>query len=692
VEGDTLYNLAIAYNVDLTCLEDANPQVADPNLIFPGEVISVPANCPPFNLSELPTMRTGVITTSLISSSTSRQGTTTPTMSNSVTDTMISSTTYTTCSNTFTKTDSGRSTTAIGSPTIHSPPTAGSTTITSLSGTIAPGTPPGSSGTESTPLPPVTESTTGTSLGGTIHTPKGPNSSGTGRPTTTSSGGSVTEVVIEGSTFTIGPGAITMTEDDGTEVTIESSEIIVGMSTIHLPTVSGLAPITITTDGITFTLQTTTLAPSTVTTTPTSSLEVAVIGSSTYTIGPIASTVTSGGTTYVIGGESGGIVVGTDTFTNFPAGSTTLVSDGITLTVGPTPTISYPTIGVAAISALQPLATQVVNAIAAGAAEIASYASGQSETAAGLGSLLKSLTLAADRRFDFFCHNTHAKSSTVSESFVAAAASIELTTLSIDGQAVVTNGKEAAEDAETFFRNELVILRNKAFTFKRKARLLLAALVQYLWLIAIMAIIALAIWAASGSSGSSSSLSSSISVPTTTTSSATSTTTSFSSTPTEYFIATKPGTPLALFKGLELGLPNDGAEIVYPNVPFQGYVTNITMLEASAVAFLPFVGTVWPNLPLPGPGDDESSNPTSEGVNARRASSLGKRLAPFSGNVEVQPGSPDHLKIVSQTQQDRRENRLNDYQWDPSNRRTIRLYIVDKGFNLDHEVRTLYLL
>src|SRR5215469_13687985 len=27
VEGDTLYNLAIAYNVDLTCLEDGNPQI-----------------------------------------------------------------------------------------------------------------------------------------------------------------------------------------------------------------------------------------------------------------------------------------------------------------------------------------------------------------------------------------------------------------------------------------------------------------------------------------------------------------------------------------------------------------------------------------------------------------------------------------------------------------------------------------
>lgn len=41
--GDTLNGIANQFGVTLAALEAANPQIADPNLIFPGQVIVVPA-------------------------------------------------------------------------------------------------------------------------------------------------------------------------------------------------------------------------------------------------------------------------------------------------------------------------------------------------------------------------------------------------------------------------------------------------------------------------------------------------------------------------------------------------------------------------------------------------------------------------------------------------------------------------
>ena len=44
VEGDTLYGIAQLYGVQLACLEASNPQITDPDLIFPGQVINIPGN------------------------------------------------------------------------------------------------------------------------------------------------------------------------------------------------------------------------------------------------------------------------------------------------------------------------------------------------------------------------------------------------------------------------------------------------------------------------------------------------------------------------------------------------------------------------------------------------------------------------------------------------------------------------
>ena len=43
VPGDTLSSIAVRYNVSLSALVAANPQITNPDLIFPGQVINIPS-------------------------------------------------------------------------------------------------------------------------------------------------------------------------------------------------------------------------------------------------------------------------------------------------------------------------------------------------------------------------------------------------------------------------------------------------------------------------------------------------------------------------------------------------------------------------------------------------------------------------------------------------------------------------
>jgi len=43
--GEYLYQIAQVCNMDLNCLEAANPQVCDPSTIYPGEVLAIPPGC-----------------------------------------------------------------------------------------------------------------------------------------------------------------------------------------------------------------------------------------------------------------------------------------------------------------------------------------------------------------------------------------------------------------------------------------------------------------------------------------------------------------------------------------------------------------------------------------------------------------------------------------------------------------------
>jgi spore coat assembly protein SafA len=46
-QGDTLSGIAQTFGVSLQALEAANPQIHNPNKIFPGQVVTVPVNPPP---------------------------------------------------------------------------------------------------------------------------------------------------------------------------------------------------------------------------------------------------------------------------------------------------------------------------------------------------------------------------------------------------------------------------------------------------------------------------------------------------------------------------------------------------------------------------------------------------------------------------------------------------------------------
>ncbi|MBQ9805504.1 MAG: SafA/ExsA family spore coat assembly protein [Clostridia bacterium] len=44
VRGDTMWKLAVRYEIGLREIKDANPQISNPNLIYPGQVLNIPSN------------------------------------------------------------------------------------------------------------------------------------------------------------------------------------------------------------------------------------------------------------------------------------------------------------------------------------------------------------------------------------------------------------------------------------------------------------------------------------------------------------------------------------------------------------------------------------------------------------------------------------------------------------------------
>ena len=46
VKGDSLWKIAVKYEVGVSELIKANPQIKNPNLIYPGQVVSIPEAAP----------------------------------------------------------------------------------------------------------------------------------------------------------------------------------------------------------------------------------------------------------------------------------------------------------------------------------------------------------------------------------------------------------------------------------------------------------------------------------------------------------------------------------------------------------------------------------------------------------------------------------------------------------------------
>ena len=44
IKGDTMWKIAVKYEIGLSEIINANPQISNPNLIYPGQVLNIPEN------------------------------------------------------------------------------------------------------------------------------------------------------------------------------------------------------------------------------------------------------------------------------------------------------------------------------------------------------------------------------------------------------------------------------------------------------------------------------------------------------------------------------------------------------------------------------------------------------------------------------------------------------------------------
>lgn len=83
---------------------------------------------------------------------------------------------------------------------------------------------------------------------------------------------------------------------------------------------------------------------------------------------------------------------------------------------------------------------------------------------------------------------------------------------------------------------------------------------------------------------------------------------------TRYLLSTVEDTPLVVFqifiKILDLSA---GYQIVYPNIPWQEYSTNLTAVQAAGIALIPFINTVELGAPLPDAGGFDIREPSTCG-------------------------------------------------------------------------------
>ena len=143
-------------------------------------------------------------------------------------------------------------------------------------------------------------------------------------------------------------------------------------------------------------------------------------------------------------------------------------------------------------------------------------------------------------------------------------------------------------------------------------------------------------------------------------------------TPTLYFIRTKHGTDVSTFEEYIKILPDKGQgdKIVHPKLPYQGYQTTLTAIEAEQVRKQSFVETVYPVFVLE--TFDFGTIPPSYQLDKRINLNL---------HLKERLNSDDQLKVISQAP----DAALSDYLFDPNLGEGQTIYILDGGFNINHQ-------
>jgi subtilisin family serine protease len=145
-----------------------------------------------------------------------------------------------------------------------------------------------------------------------------------------------------------------------------------------------------------------------------------------------------------------------------------------------------------------------------------------------------------------------------------------------------------------------------------------------------------------------------------------------------YLFTTKYGTELSKFKEYIKTLPDkgEGEQDVFPRVPFQSYVTTLTYAQAKDVqnqSFIAYVVLAGESKDREFVGDSNTSRSSSE------QSSNGVQ------NLQARLTSDQHLRLISTKEQDMKDGRLPNYLFDPQLGNGQTIYILDSGFNVEHE-------
>jgi subtilisin family serine protease len=142
--------------------------------------------------------------------------------------------------------------------------------------------------------------------------------------------------------------------------------------------------------------------------------------------------------------------------------------------------------------------------------------------------------------------------------------------------------------------------------------------------------------------------------------------------PTLHWFETKKGTDVSTFESYIKTLPDrgEGVKAVFPGLRLQTYMTNLTLAQVKEVEKRDFIKFVYPVSSI----DTASFGaiPPPHIIEKR----INKNL-----NLQKRLNSEDHLKVISQ----KKYAGLDDYLFDPLLGRGQTIYIIDEGFNINHQ-------